>query len=159
IVMTWQRGILGVLALGGAFLLGHLSAGRPRSADEARAEASRTAQKERGEAKVKGWGKGKGWGWVWGKDGEGGSLNAMTAATRKAALGLVKEGKVYDLGVPYDRNSFKWPGHSPGEILTFRGPEGVKRQGDFRPVSDPKSNPDSLAWHSCALFINDNVAT
>src|SRR5262249_17477475 len=80
-------------------------------------------------------------------------------ATVRAALGLVKQGKVYDLGVGYDRLSFKWPGHSPGEILSFRTPEGVKRQGDFKPAVDPKLNPGKIGWHSCALFINDNVAT
>jgi kynurenine formamidase len=107
---------------------------------------------------VKGWGKGKGWG-PWGKGDEVGSLNAMTPATIRAALGLVKQGKVYDLGVPYDAESFKWPGHSPATIMMFRGPEGIKRQGDFPAATDPKLNPDKIAWHSCALFINDNVGT
>ena len=88
-----------------------------------------------------------------------GALNAMTPATIRAALTLAKEGKVYDLGVNYDAESFKWPGHSPGAVLTFRGPEGVMRQKDFKPATDPKLNPDKVAWHSCALFISDNVAT
>ena len=35
---------------------------------------------------IKGWQKGKGWGWIWGKDDEVGSLNAMTDASRAAAL-------------------------------------------------------------------------
>jgi len=107
---------------------------------------------------VKGWTKGKGWG-PWGKADEVGSLNAMSPASIKKALGLVKAGRVYDLGVPYDSESYKWPGHSPATILTFRGPEGVKRQGDFKAALDPKLNPDKVAWHSCALFINDNVGT
>jgi hypothetical protein len=110
------------------------------------------------ESGIKGWTKGKGWG-PWGNDDEIGSLNAMTSASIKKALGLVKEGKVYDLGVPYDSESYKWPGHSPATILTFRGPEGVRRQGDFKAALDPKLNPDKIAWHSCALFINDNVGT
>jgi kynurenine formamidase len=129
-----------------AFALGWLMAGRP---------AQGSYQEE---PAVKGWQKGKGWG-PWGKDDEVGSLNAMSPATIKAALALVKEGKVYDLGVPYDAESFKWPGHSPAAVLTFRGPEGVKRQGDFKPVADPKMNPDKVAWHSCAVFISDNVGT
>jgi kynurenine formamidase len=107
---------------------------------------------------VKGWTKGKGWG-PWGKDDEVGSLNAMTPETIRAALALVKQGKVYDLGVPYDAESFKWPGHSPGVIMTYRGPEGVRRQGDFKPANDKTINPHRIGWHSCALFINDNVAT
>jgi kynurenine formamidase len=107
---------------------------------------------------VKGWTKGKGWG-PWGKDDEVGSLNAMTPKSIQAALALVKEGKVYDLGVNYDADSFRWPGHSPGAIMTYRGPEGVQRQGDFKAAVDPKANPEKIFWHSCALFMNDNVGT
>ncbi len=59
------------------------------------------------------------------------------------------------MGVTYDRTSYKWPGHSPAEIITFRSPEGVKRQQDIPALA----NAAGTAWHSCALFINDNVAT
>src|SRR5688500_976161 len=106
--------------------------------------------------RLKGWTKGKGWG-PWGKDDEVGALNAVTPAMIKAALGLVREGKVYDLGVNYDAQSFKWPGHSPGAIMTFRGPEGVRRQADHAFATDPKLNPHKVGWHSCALFLSDNV--
>jgi kynurenine formamidase len=106
---------------------------------------------------MKKWQKGKGWGWVWGKEDEVGALNEMTDASRLAALQLAKQGKVYDLGVLYDRTSYKWPGHSPGEIISFRTPEGVKRQRDLPALVN--DNPTKTAWHSCALFINDNVAT
>jgi len=144
--ITWTTAALGALAL--AFFLGWTLAGK--QVQQQAAAGERVADK--------GWTKGKGWG-PWGADDEIGSLNAMTPATMKAALGLVKHGKVYDLGVNYDAESFKWPGHSPGAILTFRGPEGVRRQGDFKPAVDAKLNPDKIAWHSCALFISDNVAT
>lgn len=107
---------------------------------------------------LKGWKKGQGWGWIWGKEDEAGSLNAMTPQTVLRALGLVKQGKVYDMGITYDRTSYKWPGHSPGEIMTFRSPEGVKRQKDMA-MTLPAADPAGLAWHSCALFISDNVAT
>jgi len=107
---------------------------------------------------TKGWKKGQGWGWIWGKEDEAGSLNAMTPQTVLRALSLVKQGKVYDLGITYDRTSYKWPGHSPGEIMTFRSPEGVKRQKDMA-MALPAADPAGLAWHSCALFISDNVAT
>src|SRR5688500_4722791 len=53
------------------------------------------------------WQKGKGWGWVWGKEDQVGSLNEMTDASRASALRLATQGKVYDLGVVYDRNSYK----------------------------------------------------
>jgi kynurenine formamidase len=108
---------------------------------------------------VKGWVKGKGWGPVWGPDDEVGALNAMTPTSQLAALRLARLCKVYDLGVPYDRNSFKWPGHSPGEIILYRSPEGEKRQKDFQAVADPQINPKRMGWHSCAIFINDNVGT
>ncbi len=106
---------------------------------------------------LKKWQKGKGWGWVWGPQDEVGSLNEMTDASRLAALRLAKTGKVYDLGILYDRTSYKWPGHSPGEIISFRTPEGVKRQADSPALVN--DNPTGTAWHSCALFLNDNVAT
>jgi len=106
---------------------------------------------------LKKWQRGKGWGWVWGPNDEVGALNEMTDATRLAALRLATRGKVYDLGVAYDRTSYKWPGHSPGEILSFRTPEGVKRQRDLPALVN--DNADGLAWHSSALFISDNVAT
>jgi kynurenine formamidase len=109
-------------------------------------------------AKIKGWKKGVGWGWIWGKSDEVGALNAMTDASRAAALRLAKSGKVYDLGITYSRNSYKWPGHSPAEIMTFRSPEGVARQKDHD-FALPSINPILTGWHSCALFINDNVAT
>ena len=40
------------------------------------------------------------------------------------------------------------------EIITFRSPEGIGRQGD-----GPKDNPKKTFWHSCALFLSDNIAT
>jgi kynurenine formamidase len=108
---------------------------------------------------MKQWTKGKGWGWVWGPEDEVGALNEMTDQSRMAALSLVKQGKAYDLGLPYDRSSYKWPGHSPGEIITFRSPEGVERQQDLPFTTDQGGNTGNTGWHSNALFINDNVAT
>ncbi|MFN0055580.1 MAG: cyclase family protein [Planctomycetales bacterium] len=105
-----------------------------------------------------GWVKGKGWGWIWGKEDELGALNSMTNESRLAALQSVKVGKTYDLGVQYSRRSFKWPGHSPAEVMTYRSPEGVKRQKDH-PFTLPDVNSSGQGWHSCALFINDNVGT
>jgi len=106
----------------------------------------------------RGWKPGEGYGWVWGKNDEVGALNTLGPEDVRDAMSLVKQGKVYDLGITYDRTSYKWPGHSPGEIITFRGPEGVKRQGDNEFTKGP-GNSSGTAWHSCALFINDNVAT
>ena len=107
---------------------------------------------------VKGWTRGKGWGWIWGKADELGSLNAMTDASRASALAMAKKGEVFDLGLTYSRRSYKWPGHNPGEIISFRSPEGIERmQDDDAPPAE--KNPDRVFWHSAAVFINDNVAT
>ena len=114
--------------------------------------------KQADSAKIKGWRAGVGWGWIWGKEDEVGALNAMTNETVRDAMRLASQGKVYDLGITYSRNSYKWHGHSPGEVLMFRSPEGEKRQLDL-PFMQPDANPQGLGWHSCALFINDNVAT
>jgi kynurenine formamidase len=106
----------------------------------------------------KGWEKGKGWGWIWGNDDEVGALNAMTAESRQAALKLATRGEVLDLGQTYSRRSYKWPGHSPGEILTFRSPDGIRRMNDAD-APPAEKNQDQVFWHSAALFISDNVAT
>jgi len=110
-------------------------------------------------AAPKGWQEGKGWGWVWGADDEVGSLNEMTSKSILKALSLVKKGEVRDMGILYDRTSFKWPGHSPAEIITFRSPEGVRRQKDLDFTLPENGNTSLTTWHSNALFINDNVAT
>ncbi len=109
-------------------------------------------------AQLRGWQAGRGWGWVWGPKDEVGALNALDEKTTLAALQLVRAGKVYDLGVRIDRGSYKWPSHSPIEITTFRTPEGVKRQGDLSFFA-PDANRARVAFHSCALFISDNVGT
>src|SRR5688572_11095324 len=105
-----------------SFVLGWQLAGRNAQGDA----GGKGTKVEPADPPIKGWTKGKGWG-PWDKEDEIGALNAMTPATIKAALSLVKEGKVYDLGINYDAESFKWPGHAPGAIITFRGPEGVMR--------------------------------
>jgi kynurenine formamidase len=107
---------------------------------------------------IKGGTKGRGWGWVWGKDDEVGALNAMTDASRAAALALARRGETFDLGLTYSRRSYKFAGHSPGEIITFRSPDGIRRMND--PDAPPATaNRDQVYWHSAALFVSDNVAT
>lgn len=110
-------------------------------------------------AEPKQWRQGVGWGWVWGEDDEVGALNEMTAQSVLTALSIVERGQVRDLGVDYDRRSYKWPGHSPGEIMTFRSPPGVRAQQDLSFTLAENGNTSETTWHSCALFMNDNVAT
>ena len=105
-----------------------------------------------------GWTQGKGFGWVWGPDDEVGALNAILTPERTmAALGSAKTGKTYDLGVPLDKESYKFPGHSPTSIVQYRSPEGIKRLGDLASMGEEHSN--KLAFHSCALYMSDNLGT
>jgi len=101
-----------------------------------------------------GWVKGKGYGWIWGPNDEIGALNMLTPQRVMNALKIPTQGKVYDLGVLYDRASFQWPGHSPAEVIAFRTPEGLKRQKDLAFLEGKAAR-----WHSNAVFINDNVGT
>jgi kynurenine formamidase len=119
---------------------------------------ARTAPTPVDEPEIRGWQQGRGWGWVWGPEDEVGSLNAMTDASRAAALRLATEGRTFDLGLTYSRRSYKWPGHNPAEIISFRTPENIARMGD--PDAPPADiNPEGVGWHSTAVFISDNVAT
>jgi kynurenine formamidase len=68
----------------------------------------------------------------------------------------VKTGRVFDLGVRVDRTSYKWPGHSPTEILSFRSPPGLRTGKD---IDGFQRDARNLGFHSCALFISDNVGT
>ena len=103
------------------------------------------------------WRKGKGWGWVWGSDDELGALNELSPELARKALKLSK-GRVYDLGMEYDRRSYKFAGHAAGEIVTYRTPRGLFLQDDPT-VDDPRGNSTRTAYASCLNSISDNVAT
>ena len=74
------------------------------------------------------WERGKGWGWVWGETDEVGNLNELGPELTTKALSLGK-GRVYDLGLTYDRRTYKFAGHNAGEIVTFRTPQGLLKPG------------------------------
>lgn len=156
--LTWA-GITAVVAMANLLPAGSTArepnGSSSRSVFEGAAAAAGVAQ-DSGAAK---WKKGTGWGWIWGKGDQIGALNALSDESRRAALQIAKQGRAFDLGVVYDRGSYKWPGHSPGEIISFRTPEGVKRQQDLPALVGPNVNRTGTAWHSNALFLNDNVAT
>ena len=106
------------------------------------------------------WQRGRGWGWVWGPDDELGNLNELSPELTLKALSFVQRGRVYDLGLTYDRRSYKWPGHSPGEIMTFRSQQGEILQKDLPFLVDWEGgNTSHSSFASTALFISDNVAT
>jgi kynurenine formamidase len=153
-------GALGLLAigamLGGGFVIAVSRGGAAKAADP-QAVAARASGTDPAEP-IRGWQKGRGWGWIWGKDDEVGSLNALTDRSRAAAMALATRGEVYDLGLTYSRRSYKFAGHSPGEIITFRSPDGIDRMQD--PDAPPSSqNAGHVYWHSAAMFLSDNVAT
>ncbi len=150
-VRSLQRTLLGWLLLILVTAIGAQCQGQePKTAERTEAKGAMP--------EIKGWRKGIGWGWIWGKDDEVGSLNAMTDQSRAAALSLAKHGQNFDLGLTYSRRSYKFAGHSPGEIITFRSPDGIARMND-PDAPPPEANPDRVLWHSAAMFISDNVAT
>jgi kynurenine formamidase len=112
---------------------------------------------ERG-VRPKKWQKGKGWGWVWGPRDELGALNELSPALARKALRRAR-GRVYDLGLEYDRRSFKFAGHASGEITTYRSPQGLLLQRDQPDVINPTTNSTRTTWASCLNTISDNVAT
>jgi kynurenine formamidase len=97
-------------------------------------------------------------GWKYGPNDERGQLNMITPASVLAALRLVREGKVYDLGVQIDRTTPYWPGHAPTEVVTFRTPSGVTAQGDIA-FTGPETNPRHTFWISNYLIMSDQVGT
>lgn len=124
-----------------------------------RSAAAAPAEGAAFQVRPKAWVKGKGWGWVWGPEDQVGNLNELSPELTLKALALVQRGRVYDLGLTYDRRSYKWPGHSPGEILTFRSQQGELTQRDLPFIVDPQANSLRTTFASTALFISDNVAT
>ncbi len=107
---------------------------------------------------VSGWKRGEGWGWRWGEHDEVGALNATGPRTVLDALGGIRRGIVYDLGVTVDRNSFVATVHPKTEMLSFRTPEGAKRQQDI-PMLDPATNTSALSFMSGLVLISDHAGT
>ena len=146
------------LGLSAASALALVGLGQPRTA-EAQAQVPGGGVARGPAVQPRGWQRGRGWGWVWGPGDELGNLNELSPELTMKALSIPRSGRVYDLGLMYDRRSFKWPGHSPGEILTFRSQQGELLQRDLPFVVDPAANSLNTTFASCALFISDNVAT
>ena len=107
LVADFQKGYLtrrGFLAQAAAFGLTAAAAvgllGAPRT------QKSAVAQDSPPEVTPEKWEQGKGWGWVWGDDDELGNLNELSPELTLKARSKVKDGKVYDLGLAYDRRSY-----------------------------------------------------
>jgi kynurenine formamidase len=101
------------------------------------------------------WERGRGWGWVWGGEDELGNLNELSPALAAKALRL-GTGRVYDLGLTYDRRTYKFAGHAEGEIATYRTPAGLLKPGG---VATGPTNTSLTTYASCLNSISDNVAT
>lgn len=139
-----RRGLFGTAAVAGlgAAGLGLLGA--------------QAAGAQSGSVPVKQWREGRGWGWVWGDDDEVGALNELSPELTQKALRLAR-GRVYDLGLAYDRSSYKFAGHARGEISTYRSPEGLFEERDRPEIGTGNSSRTSYA--SCLNSFSDNVAT
>jgi hypothetical protein len=149
-----RRGFLAkaaALGLSAAVAAGML--GAPKVARRAGAQGSVT------EIAPQQWEQGTGWGWVWGDDDEVGNLNELSPELALKALSPVERGQVYDLGLTYARDSFKFEGHNPGEVMSFHTSSGELSQEDLSMVTDEEENSTNTTFASSALFISDNVAT
>lgn len=96
-----------------------------------------TAQDSSAQVDPQKWEKGKGWGWVWGDEDQLGNLNELSPELTRKALSKVEQGKVYDLGLTYERRSYKYAGHNPGEIMSFRSPSGMPTTTSWRNPTRP----------------------
>ncbi|MBA2450723.1 MAG: cyclase family protein [Chloroflexi bacterium] len=130
-----------------------------REAEAAQAQIPGAAPRGQRPVQPRGWQQGRGWGWVWGPNDELGNLNELSPELTMKALSMVRTGKVYDLGLTYDRRSFRWPGHMPGEILTFRSQQGELLQRDLPFIGPNAANSLNTTFSSCGLIMSDNVAS
>lgn len=101
-----------------------------------------------------GWEPGSGWGWVWGDDDEVGALNALGAEQRLEALGLVTEGRCYDLGVLMDRDSYLAPVHVGTEVVSYRTPHGLLAEG-----SEGFEDPGGVSYNTSMVTVSDHAGT
>lgn len=106
-------------------------------------------------AGVPGWEPGRGWGWIWGEGDQGGALNAITAASILESLASVREGRVFDLGLTIERESFVSPAHCSTEVVTYRTPRGLQRQTDFPGFEDP----EGVSFNTSMIVISDHAGT
>lgn len=104
---------------------------------------------------MSGWERGRGWGRIWGPDDEAGALNAITQESVLAALRGVTRGRIFDLGVTIDRRSFGWTGHVGTEVIAFRSPEGLVRDGDLPGFDDP----GGISFRTSMVVLSDHAGT
>lgn len=99
------------------------------------------------------WRRGVGWGWIWGRHDEMGALNAMTDASRLAAISSIKTGRVYDLGVTIDGHSFSHSAHPSTQVITYRTAEGLARE---QPMG---AGHDDTGFNTSIMILSDHAGT
>jgi len=102
-------------------------------------------------AEITGWSRGKGWGWVWGETDEIGALNALAADSVLAALRSVSEGRVFDLGLTLDRQSFIGPYAARTEVLSFRAAKDFKNEFGL--------DPEGVSFNQTVVSLSDHAGT
>lgn len=113
-----------------------------------------TGEKQGGGTTDGRWEAGRGWGWIWGQDDEVGALNSVGPAAVLAALKLVREGRVIDLGVTVSRRSYGSPAHPRTEVLRFRTPESLLRESGPEPSDDT-----AVSFNTSMIMISDHAGT
>jgi kynurenine formamidase len=107
------------------------------------------------QAPVPGWKHGEGWGWIWGEDDQAGALNAITPASIVESLAGVREGRVFDLGLTIERQSFTQAAHCSTEVVAYRTPRGLRRQTEAPGFEDP----EGVSFNTSMVVISDHAGT
>jgi kynurenine formamidase len=113
-----------------------------------------TSEGKRGSTTRGNWQAGRGWGWIWGEQDEVGALNSTGPASVLAALQLVRQGLVIDLGVTVSRRSYASPAHPRTEVLRFRTPEALLRETRPEPRDDA-----TVSFNTSMIMISDHAGT
>jgi kynurenine formamidase len=113
-----------------------------------------TSEGEGADPPSAGWQAGRGWGWIWGEQDEVGALNSAGPSSVLAALQLVRQGRVFDLGVTVTRRSYVSPAHPQTEVLRFRTPESLFRESGPEPRED-----SAVSFNTSMIMISDHAGT
>jgi kynurenine formamidase len=99
------------------------------------------------------WSRGRGWGWIWGEHDQVGALNSAGPPTVLAALQLVREGRVIDLGVTVSRLSYGSPAHPRTEVVRFRTPPSLLAE------TLPEHDDAAVSFSTSMIMISDHAGT
>src|SRR5664280_2124410 len=80
-----------------------------------------------------------------------GAVGRLTESHTKRALGVVRSGRIYDLGLERFKGMPLPPMHPPMEVVGYRSPRGLRTEGDQDWINS-ESNRDRLAFNSEVVF-------